>query len=222
LDEENDEPVPSLAGLAEAGHVDDLPEDLSAESLAADWGKNDELHDEIARLTKERDDALAEGDSLLRQLREIQESEKDKDTSAPSAEELATVTKERDQTRSEYIKLREEFENLKREKAPSKGKLSDSLPEVGKEVKKLREELAEKDRELHAVKTTTTGMDDAVETLKAEVNELKEQIKKAKDDAAVAQRGLALSQKALQETREALREASESAHPKPGLGSLGK
>jgi len=140
---------------------------------------------------------------LLQQLRDAQEKASSQGAVDPA--ELAQITKERDEMRSQYITLRGDFETLKQEKLKPKGEPNEGNAELKKEIETLRGQLAEKDREISKVKISTTGMEDIVATLKEELNGLRDEVKKAKDDAAAAQRGLVLSQKALQDTRDALK-----------------
>jgi chromosome segregation ATPase len=160
--------------------------------------------EELSLVSKQRDDAVAETQVLRAKILQSQATVKDP-AAASKTQELSLVTGERDQARKEYAALRTQFENFKHEQAPKEdtGKIH---REFEQQLEELRQKVAERDREILVLKSSSTGGD---EKLKQEVLTLREQLARAKDDASVAQRGLALSQKALQETRDTLREATE-------------
>ncbi len=188
--------------------------------------------EDLAAVVKERDDARA---VLLALQSETLEPESSKTPDAISkTRELVFLAQERDQARKEYVELRRQFENLKRDQTPAI--LASPREESGKVRKELEQQLdgfrlklEEKTREIATlkaavaaaaavpppapVKTADAGAEEKfkaeIAALKSEVATLKQQAQKAKDDASIAQRGLALSQKALQETRDTLREATE-------------
>jgi hypothetical protein len=170
---------------------------------------------ELSRVTKERDAAVAELQSMREQAIKRLDGAKDLRSSTQS-QELTLLSEERDQARKEYAAIRKDYEDLKQEQTTaSKGDSESLRAESDKQLEELLEKLAERDKEISALKakaTTVSGAGDAGggdEKLKAEVASLREQLGRLKDEASVAQRGLALSQKALHETRDTLREATE-------------
>jgi uncharacterized coiled-coil DUF342 family protein len=245
---DEEEEIPTFSEVEDSAEESvkepEFDSELTTESLAADWGNADKLKEDIEKLTRERDDALAESESLRKQVEELQGGS----APAENSEELVSLTRERDQIRSEYIRLRQDFEALKDKDGPKTGSTTKRIlnpkagagaesaanPELEKEIEKLRgeldeknkelaqveEQLAERQRELQAVKSSTSGMDEISDKLKKELADAQAELKKAKDEASMAQRGLALSQKALQETREALREAQEGGGQKSSFGTL--
>ena len=160
--------------------------------------------EELELVSKQRDDAIAEVQSL--RAKALQAQAPAKDPSEPSkTQELTLVTGERDSARKQYAALRTQFEAYKDEYS-SKDDGGKVRKEFEQQIEELRQKLAEREREVLVLKSSVTGGD---EKLKEEVLSLREQLTRAKDEGSVAQRGLALSQKALQETRDTLREATE-------------
>jgi len=185
---------------------------------------NAEPSTDLAVITRERDEALAE----LKALKEKPDKRASQEIKLPEGvtktKEIVFLTQERDQARKEYSDLRKQFEGLKKEQVTSGPPPlpRDDVAKVRKELEQqldgFRLQLEQKNKEIAALKAapappplpasfgTPVEPDDK---LKAEIAELKAQLAKAKEDASIAQRGLALSQKALQETRETLRDATE-------------
>jgi len=160
--------------------------------------------EELAFVSKQRDDAVAETQVLRAKM--LQSQATVKDPAPPSkTQELSLVTDERDRARKEYAALRTQFEAFKQDQSP-KEDLGKNRKELEPQLEELRQKVAERDREILVLKSSATGGD---EKLKEEVLSLRVQLARAKDEASVAQRGLALSQKALHETRDTLREATE-------------
>ncbi len=160
--------------------------------------------EELTLVSKQRDDAVAETQILRAKM--LQALPTAKDPAATSkTQELKLVAGERDEARREYMALRTQFETFKQEQVPKEdtGKIHKDFE---RQLEELRQKLAERDREIAALKSNSTGGDGKS---KDDVSALREQLTRAKDEASIAQRGLALSQKALQETRETLREATE-------------
>jgi uncharacterized coiled-coil DUF342 family protein len=184
--------------------------------------------DDVAQLTRERDEAHAElktlkdkpvpakGDSQKVQLPD----------GVTKTKELVFLTQERDQARKEYSELRKQFEGYKREQSPSGPPPlprddSAKLRGLEQQLEGFRLKLEEKNKEIAELKAAPPSLPPPLpvvlpnvssedeEKLKGEITALKGQVTKFKEDASIASRGLALSQKALQETREALREATE-------------
>jgi hypothetical protein len=167
--------------------------------------------EEVAQLTDELEQARAEADALREQL--AQAEEKVGNPAAAPADDLDYVTTERDNIRRDYAALRQQFEKFKRDRAGAKADAGEKRPVVDTaQIDALKQQLAEREKELAAVKTSapvTEGMEETVKSLKQELNEAQQQAKETEEEMSTAQRGLALSQKALQETRDALREATE-------------
>jgi DNA repair exonuclease SbcCD ATPase subunit len=169
--------------------------------------------EKLARVTKERDAAIAELQSLREQA--IKKLDTAKDLRAKTQSQgLTLLTEERDRSRKEYTALRKEYEDLKQEQT-SRERTQGLRVDLGRQLDELRQKLAERDKEISALKAKAgSGGGAGVagggdEKLKVEVVSLREELARVKDEASVAQRGLALSQKALHETRDTLREATE-------------
>jgi hypothetical protein len=167
--------------------------------------------EEVAQLTDELEQSRSEADSLREQL--AQAEEKASTQTAPPAADLDYVTTERDNIRRDYAALRQQFEKFKRDRASAKTDAAEKPPVVDTaQIDALKKQLAERDKELAAAKTNTSGaegMEKTVESLKQDLSAAQSQMNAAKEETSTAQRGVALSQKALQETRDALREATE-------------
>jgi archaellum component FlaC len=206
-----------------------------SEDLSSGWSSGPSLKDDPFRPKGESEtEGAQEMDELLQELEDarneaallraqLEEADKPRASSQASGgdDELTRALEERDRVRRDYAGLREQFETLKHEQVRTRGESGGEGAEDSDQLAELRKELAERDEEINAVKISSIGLEDVIQTLKQELNAVQTQIHPSRDEASIAQRGLALSQKALQETRDALREASESSsHMKTSLENL--
>jgi chromosome segregation ATPase len=182
---DEEEHIPSFAGLSDAEDLAEAAEpELSAENLAADWGKSDQLKEELERVIKERDEARAKVEALSQRLPDPRKSSGP--ASAADSEELLIVIKERDQVRGDYIKLREDFENLKQEQIKAKNLINAEQPKSDEELEELRQQLAEREHEVKAAKTASIDLGTMIQKLKDEITNLRGQVKQARDEASTA------------------------------------
>jgi hypothetical protein len=183
----------------------------------------------------EDDESRAELETLRRHL----EGKKGAETSSGPNEELALVSRERDEARMEVIVLRHQLETAEQTQRDTVAMASqleelshviDERDSVRRDYATLRDqfETLKLDRSRGDSSEATADLEAEIQRLReqlvnrpseksgaddepvsADVATLREELKKAKEEASLASRGLALSQKALQETRDALRDASE-------------
>ena len=128
--------------------------------------------EEIDKLTKERDDALAQSQGLRLQVLQAKDA---------SAGELAKVTKERDELRAEADKLRTELQQAKEASTGDSTNLAKERDDARAEAEKLRAELQQaKEASSGDAFKLTKDRDDA----RAETEKLRTELQQAKEASA--------------------------------------
>ena len=158
-----EEDMPTFGGPSE-----DAGEELSAESLAAEWSKANDL----TQITQERDE-------LLKQIEELRANAS---AGGASSGEVEALTRERDEVRSEYIRLRGDFEKLKQDQLVAKSAPAAPSPETEQELQKLRTDAENLRAVIKNLREVAAKPNEELEKLRGEITALREEADKPNEE----------------------------------------